>query len=362
LNITRARLEVPSGVEGSGSRYSIVNDNSDPNVINQAGFNWSTFDYEIDRLIGPWRKKVAAAGLQPYVVLTYVDFGASTFEHYNNPQEYGEFMLAVFQHMQSKYGWVPNGVEPMLEPNEVAGWSPDAVGRAIVAAAQRLQANGFAVPDFIAPSTSNIGAAVNYVDGMASVPGAMTLIKEFAYHRYGATTADLQALASRAVQHGKRASMLEFWTDGANYRTLHMDLTMGRISAWQKGVFADNFGCSGSHFIQMVSGTPQLCPTTKIIRQYMKYIRPGAERIGATTQNSSFDPVAFINSNGKYVVVVNAEATGSFSISGLPAGTYGVVYTTETADGVNLSNVTLTAGQTLSTSMPGIGAITIYQK
>ena len=38
----------------------------------------------------------------------------------------------------------------------------------------------------------------------------------------------------------------------------------------------------------------------------------------------SFDPLAFINANGTYVVVVKADTPGSFSIENLPPGTYGI--------------------------------------
>ena len=47
------------------------------------------------------------------------------------------------------------------------------------------------------------------------------------------------------------------------------------------------------------SGGHRALPELKILRQYFKYVRPGAERIEATSQNGSFAPVAFINADGK---------------------------------------------------------------
>ncbi|HYN09272.1 MAG TPA: glycoside hydrolase family 30 beta sandwich domain-containing protein, partial [Vicinamibacterales bacterium] len=155
--------------------------------------------------------------------------------------------------------------------------------------------------------------------------------------------------------------MLEWWGLGNTYQTLHEDLTVGRNSAWQKGVFFDSFGCQFGQTIGFTAGVPQLCAETLVLRQYMKYVRPGAVRIGATSSSGTHSPVAFLNTDGKYVVVVKAEGTGSFSVSGLPAGTYGVFYTTASQYNVNLSNVTISAGQALSTSMPGVGVITIYK-
>jgi len=236
------------------------------------------------------------------------------------------------------------------------------MGQCIVATAQRLQAAGFSVPEFIAPSTSNMSSALTYIDGIMAVPGAAALVKEFSYHRYGASLADLQGIAARGVQYGKRTSMLEYWTNDGNYRVLHQDLTTGRNSAWQQGQFADSYGCQYNQVVGIVNGAPTVCPNTKFIRQYTKYVRPGAQRIDAAAATTDIEPIAFINSDGRYVVVVKSETGGSFSISGLPAGTYGIYYTTNAQYDVNLSAVTIAAGQSISSSIPATGVITIYRK
>ena len=67
---------------------------------------------------------------------------------------------------------------------------------------------------------------------------------------------------------------------------------------------------------------------TKFLRQYYKFVRPGATRIEAASQVGTFDPLAFINADGGYVVVVKCDAGGDFSLGGLAAGTYGIKYTT----------------------------------
>ena len=101
---------------------------------------------------------------------------------------------------------------------------------------------------------------------------------------------------------------------------------------------------------------------TKFTRQYYKFIRKGALRIDAVSNNTAFDPLAFINTNGKYVVVVNAGASGSFSLQGLPVGTYGIFYTTATQYDINLSDITISSGQALNTNIPASGVLTVYAK
>ncbi|HYN07043.1 MAG TPA: glycoside hydrolase family 30 beta sandwich domain-containing protein, partial [Vicinamibacterales bacterium] len=157
--------------------------------------------------------------------------------------------------------------------------------------------------------------------------------------------------------------MLEWWGLGNTYQTLHEDLTVGRNSAWQKGVFFDSFGCQFGQTIGFTVGVnvmPYLCAETIVLRQYMKYVRPGAVRIGATSSTSSLEPVAFINADGRYVVVVKASSSGFFSVSGLPAGTYGVFYSTASQSAIQRPDVTISVGQVVTVLMPDSGVLTIH--
>jgi hypothetical protein len=88
-------------------------------------------------------------------------------------------------------------------------------------------------------------------------------------------------------------------------------------------------------------------------------VRPGAQRIEATTTDSTFDPLAFVNKDGSYVIVIKAEAAGDLLMTNLPAGVYRVFYTTAGEFDVQRPDVTLAAGQTFSTHIPDIGVITI---
>lgn len=373
MGVNRLRLDVAAGTEGpNGTGYAIVNDNADPNVIDPAGFNWTTLDQRIDRVILPWRRRVLARQEKPYINLQYVDKADSSFEHYANPQEYAEFMVAVFQHLRTKYGFVPDAIEVIHQPNEVNGWRTTAnIANVILATAARLQAAGFLVPDFIGPSTSTSGSASTFIDRITAVPAAMALVKELGYHRSGGTPAllnDISNIASRGTQLGKRTAMLEYRADpaaptsGPNYAMLHEDLSVGRSSVWQQGVIADTSSCVGQ-WTRLHNGAAELCPTSKLTRQYTKYVRPGASRVQATG-TTTFEPLAFVNADGRHVVVVKAATGGALSISGLPAGVYGV-YSTESGGAnvtTNWSNVTVGPGQPLSARIPSAGVITVYQR
>ncbi|MFN0277197.1 MAG: hypothetical protein ACKVRN_01205 [Pyrinomonadaceae bacterium] len=388
LGLNRIRLEIKSGIENpvdyftqwqsgqidesqyNAKRYEIINDNSNSSVVNPNGFQWASLDRTIEQVVNPLRQRLQARGETLWVNVNYVDFGSSTFEHKNSPAEYAEFVLATYQHMQSSYGFVPDSWEVILEPDtSSASWSAAQTANAIKAAGDRLAASGF-TPNFTAPSTTSASNAPIYIDQIAATSGAMQYVSEFSYHRYdepsGATVA---LIADRAVLYNKNAGMLE-WI-GADYNTIHSDLKLGRNSSWQQFCLAGptswDVDMPGSIYYKIddtniASPVITMGSRTKFLRQYFKFIRAGAQRIEALTGNGNFDPLAFINTNGKYVVVVKVAASGAFNIQGLPGGLYGIKYTTNNQYNIDLTDVSISTGQVLSTTMPAAGVITVYAK
>ena len=383
LGINRVRLELTSGTEnpvdwftpylaGQASRsswrshvYEIINDNADPQSINAAGFQFSALDYTVDQVVNPLRQALTARGERLGVNLTYVDFGNSAFEHASNPQEYAELMLAVFQHLQAKYGWVPDAVEIILEPDITSNWRPETIGPALVATGDRLKAAGFH-PDFVTPSTTSMSNAVQYFDALMTIPRVGEYLTDLSYHRYsGVSDATLEAIAARARQFGIRTGMLEHI--GSGHSDLYADLVRGRNSSWQQFTLAFCTGDNTGHYYWIDQSTPTnpivtLSNAARFLRQYFLFVREGAVRIGAVSGDPQLEAVAFRHPNGNHVVVVDAHGGGSFQVRQLPAGTYGISYTTASEFAANRPDVTLTAGQTLSTSIPSAGVLTIYRR
>ncbi|MCA1605451.1 MAG: hypothetical protein LC775_08280, partial [Acidobacteria bacterium] len=232
LGINRVRLEVGAGAENttdywslhkSGainekawrcSRYATINDDADPNHINESGFQWARLDQTTERVVLPLKRRVEANGEKLYLNLNYVAFTNSicagdSYAH-QDPEEYAEFVLAAVTHLKTKYNLVPDALEIILEPDKSSHWSNGTiVGRAIVAATRRLRANGFAL-EIIAPSTTNMRNVVPYLDAMAAVPGALEQLTELSYHRYGGVSeSNLRAIAAAAKRRGLRTAMLE---------------------------------------------------------------------------------------------------------------------------------------------------------
>jgi hypothetical protein len=253
----------------------------------------------------------------------------------------------------------------ILEPDNTDFWRGETIGRALAATAARFRANGFQ-PLFIAPSVTDMANAVPYFDTMIQVPGVLQSLSELSYHRYGGvSTGKLQAIASRAAQYGLKTSMLEHI--GSGYEDLHEDLKVGGVSAWQQFTLAFPTSDDGAQYYVIDNSNPAnpqitLGSRTPFLRQYFRYIRLGAVRVGATTTDDAFDPVAFVNPSGSAVVVLKADKGGAFSVLGLPAGTYGVTYTTQDHSDVAAGDVTLRAGKFMTTQIPAAGVLTIFGK
>jgi O-glycosyl hydrolase len=384
--INRVRLEVRSGAENStdyfalyqsgqvdyatwrANRYATVNDNADPGVINAAGYHFTQLDQSVETTIMPLRALAAAKGEPLYVNLNYVAFTSQITAgsyHHQNAAEYAEYILATFQHLDQQFGFVPDAVEILLEPDNVSQWNGTTLGRAIVAVQARLNAAGY-YPEIIAPSCTNMGNAASYLDALAAVPGALSALDEICYHRYGGVSdANLQALASRGQQHGKNTSMLEWWSTANGIDVLFKDLTMGRNSAWQQGSLAGVGPVSDDMALYMVNTNApapivQINRKTRLLRQVYRFVRRGAVRVAATTSNPNFQPVAFLNADGRAVVIIRGTAGGSFTVAGLPAGTYGLNYSTAAQFNQSLPWQTLAAGGVVTASIPAAGALTVY--
>lgn len=387
--INRIRLEVRSGAENStdyfaqyqngqvdyatwrANRYATVNDNTDPDVINPAGFHFTELDQAIRTMILPLRAPAAEKEQPLYINLNYVAFTGQitqggAYDH-ANADEYAEFILAAFQNMDHEFGFVPDAVEILLEPDNVSQWNGTTVGNAIVATASRLAAAGYS-PEIIAPSCTNMGNAVSYFDALAAVPGALQALDEICYHRYGGVSnANLRALISRARQYSKRTAMLEWWSTGNGIDVLFEDLTQGGNAAWQQGVLGGVGALDDNMALYKVDTTSPSDPVvqvnrkTRLLRQVYRFVRRGAVRVDATSSSGTLHPVAFINEDGGPVVVIRATGASSFVINGLAAGTYGINYSTATEFNVNLDDQTIASGETLTASIPAAGALTVYQ-
>ncbi len=116
-------------------------------------------------------------------------------------------------------------------------------------------------------------------------------------------------------------------------------------------------------FTNSQAATIQLESSARYFPQIMRYVRAGAIRYAATSASpNQLDTVAFENTNGRHAVVSHATSAQTISVVGLPAGTYGITYTTASSFLTSLPDQTIAAGQAVTFAMPAAGYVTVYGK
>lgn len=397
LGINRLRLEVRAGSENTrdywreyiaeevpyedwrANRYANVNDNDDPNNLNMDGYYFSELDDKINNAVLPMRNYLNSKGEELYINLCYVAFtGQITDGEYihRDPEEYAEFILAVFTYMQETYGFIPDGVEVILEPDVASFGTGKLVGECMVAAGDKLKASGY-TPEFIGASNTNLFNANNsrYYQDMVEVEGVLDYWSEFSYHCYaGRTDSLLAAVAEKAMDYNVRTSMLEWWTSGNTYERLHTDLKIGNNSTWQfrfsLGTHANSENNSGltrvtfdeenEYAITPKHGVPY-------IGFYQRNIRPGDVRIEASSSDSKADPIAFKTPDGRIKVVVSCSEEGVVDFEKVPKGIYSVRKMTgnprqlPNGDELVVEGIEISDEDVLSVEISGQGIIIIEQ-
>lgn len=377
LGVNRLRLEVRAGVENPvdyfalfqagtitmteyrNTWYTAVNDNTNSNSINAAGYKWSAMDAHITEVVLPIRSRLQARGESLYLNLNYVAFHAGGAIH-TNPAEYAELILAAFQHMQSRFGFVPDAVEVILEPDNNTLFTAPIIGQIIAKTGARLAAAGFH-PDVIAPSVTDAANAVPWLDQIVAQAGANTYLTDVAYHRYkNATDAKVSSIGSRARQLGLRTAMLEHI--GSDVESLYRDLTLANASAWQQFALAFPTTDNGAQYYTITNGIPVMGSRTRQLRQYFKYVRIGAVRVGATSNSGVVRPVAFQHPTLGETVVLHLSQAGRIGIRGMAAGRYGVTMATSAQAGIVLPDLVVGPDGSMTITIAAAGVVTVFRK
>lgn len=395
LGINRLRLEVRAGSEDPtdhydnhfnkgtlsyedwrANRYATVNDNDDPNDLDMSKFHFTELAVKIRNAVLPLKSKLEEQGETLYINLCYVAFTGQITDgefHHRDPEEYAEFILAVFKHMDETYGFYPDGVEVILEPGVADFGNGKLVGECMVAAGDKLKEHGYN-PEFIALSNTNLFGAnnQNMIGKFLEVPRVLDYWSEYSYHCYaGRTDENLKQVADRAKEYGVRTSMLEWWNNGNTYERLHTDLTVGNNSAFQFRFSLtspnEDGGLSHTVFNSPDDYSIELNEYVKYIQPYFNNIERGAVRKEAISDKETLDPVVFQNPDGNLVLIVTSQEESDISIQNLPAGTYELSYTT--GDGRRepkayneyLPNQILKSGEVLTTNIPDKGFVVVKQ-
>jgi len=378
-NINRLRVDIRSGIENPRDaftewqaglitesawncvRYSTVNDNASSGVLDMSKFSFGELDTAMTRVVLPLRQRLQARGEVLGLTMTYVAFlnscGGGQYVH-SDPEEYGEFAVAVMNHLRDRFSVVPDTWEIINEPDNTSGvWSVNRIQAAIIAIDRRLKQAGYQTL-LIAPSHSSAATALNFSQTLLASPAA-ALIDQIGWHRYdGPNNSIVQTLGNMAAARGITTAMTEHI--GSGYENLITDLTLGRASTWEQFVLAYPTSDNGAQYYTVQGSTVTTASRTKFLRHYFRHVRRGAVRVDATSSLSSIVPVAFRNTNGLVTVVMKYNSAGTITVGGLPAGRYGVGFESETTSDGTLPDITVGSNGVATLSLQSRGVVVLY--
>ena len=381
FGLDRVRLEIRSGAENpvdwfdlyynqgvinrdewKTHRYEMINDNANPGAADQNGFWFTEMDLAISQVVEPLRQLLAVRGRQLYVALNYVSFATGGL-HAVSPDEYAEFMVEAFRHIETNHGWVPDAVELILEP-DLGSWTATQFANNLQVLRSRMAAAGY-FPEYIGPSTTDMAKAPVYFDAALNVIGA-NLLDEISYHKYrGVSSQAYSDIRSRMIQHGIRSGMLEKLNE--SHLGFERDLVEGLTSTWTQLGISQCGPQSGGDYFYVDDSNPQnpivhVTSNTKYIPQYSRRVHRGAVRYEVIAATALHAPFAFRNSDGKWTVVVRTDSTQAFTITGLPAGNYETFYTTQSDYLKSLPDASTDSNGGLTVRIPAAGVITVHQR
>lgn len=315
--------------------------------------DFSVTDSDMTEWAMPIRSRVLARG-EPFSLL--IDYRGPL----PDTATYAGQVVQVLQHLRQTYNVEPDLFIIKNEPDngpvqtQLTGLQ---VGAYIRATGARARAAGFNQVMFSTPTTMDARKAVPFLSAILSVPGAAQYVAEVSYHNYSGVLGNTRtSIRDAAAISGFTTAMTEHHS--ADNIELYLDLTEANVSAWERNSLA---GTTGFALFQVdtVNNTFRPIPEAWFLRQYFKYVRPGMTRIEATSTQPSLVPTAYQAPTGETVVVVRATAATTVRIGGLPGGTYTPSFSTAAQQGVVGAPITIVSGQTLTTTIPGSGLLTV---
>jgi hypothetical protein len=285
----------------------------------------------------------------------------------DHPEEFAEFVLVYFQRLRDKYGIVPDAFEVILEPENTERWRGPTIGRALVAATDRLKANGF-TPEIVAPSNTSMPNAIEYFDEMIAVPGVLGRLGNFSYHRYGIERlADVRAIRERAERHRLKTSMLEKVDAG--------DRRAARGSRGRRRLVVAAVGGGGQ---EHEPGQRRLLRTRRRERHAAsrdhdgeahppaRAAVPARATWGGTGRNRlrpsrpRLPPPSLDAMVASPCSCGRGAKGGRVTLKGLPAGAYAMRFVSDAFEGRDLRPATVSAGGTLDVELTGPGLLAIH--
>lgn len=320
FGLNRMRFEIPAGRRADEYRWEWLNDNTDPMVTDWTKFR--TEDLDIDRVeefVGPFAKYVRANG-EPfdfYVSFSFYNGGSSGEAPawlLDNPGEYVEFAMTLLTRLKYVHDLEADYICILNEAGYKNAWNIDIVQEKIKTLGPVMEAAGLKTKIQF-PESLNPNVAMGYIDQVDNDEEMWSWVGLLSYHRYGGLTR-----LGEMADYGRARNMPMAFTEHSNttFDRLVEDLTTGNVSYWEVYGLGSEIQIfdEPTDYIQYIRKSYYWR-----FRQIFQYVRPGAVRIGATSDNGG--TVLAFEDDGKTTLVFKGIG-GTIDVEGLTPGEYGL--------------------------------------
>ncbi len=358
LGLTRVRWQAPNGNRARMRRWEWTNDDGDPHHIHWPAFNTADADRDTKMWVVPFKKRVEANG-DPFDLWISPSFflGGSTGDApawlLESPGEYAEFATSFLLHLKKAHGVEANYHVVCNEPANNNRFQPQVVGRMIRTLGRKMKALGLKTriqfPDCI-----NANHAWRFIEALRNDREVWRYVGVISYHLYGNNAA-----RPKIRDFGRAKGIPTAQTEhmGRKFPRLYDDLTLGGTSFWSI------YGWGGAFTIRHDGTSFTRAREYWPLRQVMHYVRPGAVRVEAKSDDASLRALAFVRKGAVTVVLLNdgrGARKQAVTVSGLPGGKYGVCQSVRGRVYEELGVRTAGADGKLKLDVPSGAVLTIY--
>lgn len=366
LGLTRVRPVNPDTAVGWG--IEPTNDNNDPNVADLTKFNfsWKNLDDHCDYIKRAQTRGAITAFLSPLNRESWM--GVATT---GDVGEYAEWLLAQIKRCDAlgvRLPFVSISNEPSL--NSMSGAF---IRDVIKVLGPRLRSEGFKTM-FVVPDDVRASNAAQVASVILADPVARSYVGALATHLYDEPVSYIGKMRALSTQYGISLWMTEFSAYAAPTASLSGD-ALGWANLMQDLIGAFNvsaidymwgfFGQYSPDSSQLITLNSQGNAYTGyrfnkeyyVTGQYSRFVKPGAQRIAASSNDSTLKATAFKDGNKVIAVVVNNQPARKAITIQLSGSAITTMYQTYTAlrgtDNWKTSyTIAVTAGQFTAT-IPG---------
>jgi len=368
LGLTWLHWTVPSGNRGDGRSWEWTNDDGDPCHSNWPAFNTGAVDRSVRTWVLPFKRRVEQRGDRFGLMITQTFHnGGSTGRVppwlLANPAEFAEYASSLILHLGNEhhievacYVICKDAGESLDNPFEtpVAAEMAKAVGA-------RFKALGLPT-SILFPECHDANTCWRFIQEVRDDSDLWPFVGMVGYHLYGGAMRNTDRPRIRDFAAAKGLPTGHAGSDGITLDTLYDDLTTGGVSYWSIGGLGG--AQPGGHFyIQLNNTSFSRGPQYWQYRQVTRYVRPGAVRVEAASDDPAVRALAFVRDGRPTAVLINNTPPAqprAATLRNLPPGNYGLCRSVAARPYEELGVKTVGADGSLSVALPADSVLTVY--